>query len=280
MAAVVVVALLVNIYFFRTYPVVKTWGDEATYVKLSHQDTTYWGKVGRLVPGNMTFQLWPPFTFSVYGLFASDRLAQSYKDNFMNSPREQVDRDVSAFFARVYKLNVILFLYTAVMIYWISLALRFGKACGIAASCLFLFNLRLLFYVQSAWPEFFHLALFTTAILLLIRFQANDRFAYLIVSGILLGFCSLTKAIVGYYMLILVPILLYHLYRGSRKSISWSAVSIAVFCGAFLIINIPQRLANHFRHDAFAISTNKWINIEKGIIQPARVGQNTWMVYK
>ena len=72
LVVVILVMVVVSVYFVNAHPVERIWGDEPDYVEISHQEYSFVAKLARLIPGNMYFEWWPPFPYSVYGLFATD----------------------------------------------------------------------------------------------------------------------------------------------------------------------------------------------------------------
>ncbi|UCH97815.1 MAG: phospholipid carrier-dependent glycosyltransferase, partial [Candidatus Aminicenantes bacterium] len=272
-AALVLAALVINTYLIIKHPVRKTWGDEAIYIELAHQEVSFLAKLKRLVPGNMFFEWRPPFAYGLYGLFASKSITQAYhQKNTSINPNLKWNDDFSIFFNRVSFFNLVLLIIIGVNIYILCLWLNSRKACAIAASAMIFFNPRLLFYVQSIWPELLHLALLTSALLLLILYYRREKLLFLIISGILFGFCSLTKGITGLYLFSLLPVFFYFLYHRSGKNVKSSLKLVAIFFCCYLGVILPQKLSNYFNHHVFSIALNKWVNIECGIIPAHEAG--------
>jgi hypothetical protein len=264
LAILLLIALILNVYLITAFPVQKIWGDEGEYIRLSHREQSFGAKVKRIVPGFMYFEWWPPFAFGVYGLLAGPE----------PPPASIESLDVSllpigqygSFFSRVALLNLILFLITAFNIYRLCNLLELGRKTAAVATGLFLFNPRILFYIQALWPEFLHLAMLSWGLVLLVQHDLQRRHLFLILAGVLFGFCSLTKGIVGIYLVALFPILGYRAYTRSRKNIFTVLKILAIFYGCFLAVNLPQRISNYATHKTLSISTNRWINIELGFM--------------
>lgn len=269
-AILMLFSLALNIYLISVYPVQKIWGDEEEYIRLSHKEQSFGAKVKRIIPGFMYFEWWPPFAFGVYGLLADADTPPPAgslltMDDESQEPLESLG-EYSGFFARVSVLNLFLFLITAFNIYWLCILLEFSRKTASIATGVFLFNPRVLFYVQALWPEFIHLAMLSCGMILLVLFDSRRRWLFLILSGIIFGFCSLTKGIIGFYLIVLLPFLAFREYKRSRKNALTALKVLAILYGCFLAVNLPQRIANYATHRTFSISTNLWINIESGFI--------------
>jgi hypothetical protein len=263
-------ALVLNVFLLSVFPVQNIWGDESEYIRLSHREQSFAAKVKRIVPGFMYFEWWPPFAFGVYGLLAGPAAPlpvnePTMEDDEVQKPLESVGA-YSGFFVRVSILNLFLFLLTAFNIYYLCILSGFGKITGVVASGLFLFNPRTLFYVQALWPELLHLAMLSGALLFLILYDLRGRYKLLILSGVLFGFCSLTKGIVATFLVVLLPILVFRAYRRSDKNAVTVLKIIAVFYGCFFAVNLPQKISNYATHQMFSTSMNRWVNIELGFI--------------
>lgn len=263
-------ALLLNVYLIAAFPVHKIWGDEEEYIRIAHQDQSFAAKAKRIVPGFMHFEWWPPFAFGVYGLLADPHTPPPPGESILVDGEAQESLEslgvYSGFFRRVSALNLILFLVVAFSIYYLCLLLKFGKKTAAVAAGLFLFNPRIGFYVQALWPEMLHLALLFPALIFLVLYDSRERYRFLILSGVFFGFCSLTKGIVDTYLIVMLPVLAFHLYRRSRGNILAVLKILAVFYGCFIAVSLPQRIANYAEHKTLSISMNRWINIELGVI--------------
>ncbi len=269
--AVGVIAL--NACLLHLYPVAKIVGDEPRYVKLCHQDSSTLQKLSRLLPGNMCFEWQPPFPYSVFGLLATDqKLFQAYQNNEAIQFNPGENERVALFLHKVSWLNIALFLILGINVYRLGLLLGFGKASAVLTSCFVWFNPAMIFYVSTMWPEFLHLALLSSAFLLLLLFDARKKLRFLSLSGILFGFCALTKGIVGWYLLCLLPVIAYFSFSRSSDSLPLRAriqsglKIMAIFFGCYAAVVYPQKAANYYKHHVFAISTNTWINVESAVI--------------
>lgn len=264
LAIILLIALVLNVYLITAFPVQKIWGDESEYIRLSHREHSFGAKVKRIIPGFMYFEWWPPFAFGVYGLLAGPEPPPQSIETLEESLVPI--GPYSGFHSRVSILNLILFLITAFNIYRLCALLGLGRNTATVATGLFLFNPRILFYVQALWPEFLHLAMLSWGLILLVQYDATRRNKYLIPAGVIFGFCSLTKGIVGIYLIVLLPVLAYRAYRRTRNNVLPALKFLAIFYGCFLAVNLPQRIANYATHHTMAISTNRWINIELGFM--------------
>ncbi len=274
------VAALISIYIIHAFPVQYASSDEVKNIVYAHRDGTFVAKLSRLIPGNMVFDWAPPFSYSFYGLFADNEhtrdfrlarktdLGKTWGQDISAHFKRNWTQDFAAFFLKLAWLNIALFIISGINIYWICHLLKLGKTAAIIAAFVFFFNPRIFFYVPGLWQEFLHLAMFTTALLLLILCfyrPQRQKIVLAIFSGILFGFCSLTKGVTGFFMMCLLPVLAYFFYLHYRKNIKLALAVIAVFYGGYFSIILPQKLVNYIEHQAFAISTNYWVNIELGL---------------
>jgi hypothetical protein len=281
-----IVMVVINWSILHSYPVARVSGDEPGYVKLSHGDSSYGQKLSRLLPGNMRFEWQPPLPYSIYGLLAGDQsLIEAYQKNQQVPANPFENERVAAFCHRISLLNLLLFLLIGANVYIISLLLGFGRPAAVLASCLVWFDPALVFYVGALWPEFLHLALLSSAMLLLVLFGSRDKLRLLAPAGILLGYCALTKGVAGWYMVFLVPIVAYCSFVRLRESLParvravYSLKAAAILLGCYLVVVYPQKTANFYKHNVFAISTNTWINVECGLIPAQEVGGDTFPRY-
>ena len=124
--AVGMVAL--NISLLHLYPVAKIAGDEPRYIKLCHQDSSWLGKLSRLIPGNMCYEWQPPLPYGVYGLLATDqKLLQAYQNNEMVPPHPGENGRIAHYLYKVSLLNILFFLIVGINIYFICILLGFGR---------------------------------------------------------------------------------------------------------------------------------------------------------
>ena len=100
----------------------------------------------------------------------------------------------------------------------------------------------------------------------------RKKLRFLFASGILFGYCALTKGVVGWYMICLVPAIAYFAFRRDNASLPLRArlqhglTIMVILFGCYGLVVYPQKIANYSRHRVFAISTNTWINIECAVI--------------
>jgi hypothetical protein len=279
-ALLALVTLTINTCVIIIHPVQKIREDEKKYVEGAHREISFPARLKRLIPGNMYFEQQSPLTSSFYGLFARDKLTRTnHRGNPGTRPDPGWDEDLSIFFKRVSFFNLVLLLVIGVNVYFLCLLLNPRRICALAASCLVFFNPRLLFYIQAIGPELLYLALFTAALLMLILFYRRDKLYFLITAGVLFGFCSLTYEFAGFFLILLILVFFHFLGRrpGSRVGASLKLVAI-LYCCYFAVV-LPQKLANYFNHHVFAISLDKWMNIERGVIPAHVAGGNLYRRY-
>lgn len=279
-AVLALVTLAINTCVIFIHPIQEIQADEAKYTEIAHREISFPARLKRLIPGNMYFEQHSPLTYSFYGLFARDKLTRV---NHLENPGTHADpgwnQDLRIFFKRVSFFNLVLFLVIGVNVYFLCFLLNPRRLCALVASCLVFFNPRLLFYIQAIGPELLYLALFTAAFLMLILFYRRDKLYFLIISGVLFGFCSLTYEFVGFFMILSILVFFHFLGRrpGSRVGASLKLVAI-LYCCYFAVV-LPQKLANYINHRVFAISLDKWLNIERGVIPAHAAGGNLYNRY-
>lgn len=280
LAILAFVTLAINTCVIIIHPVQKIREDEAKYIEGAHREISFPARLKRLIPGNMYFDQQPPLAYSFYGLFARDKLTQTnHPENPGTHPNPGWSEGLSAFFKRVSFFNLVLLLVIGINVYFLCFLLYPRRLCAITASCLVFFNPRLLFYIQAIGPELLYLVFFTAALLMLILFYRWDKLYLLIISGVLFGFCSLTYEFVGFFLILLILVFFHFLGRrpGSRVMTSLKLVAI-LYCCYFAVV-LPQKLANYFNHHVFAISLDKWMNIELGVIPAHEAEGNLYQRY-
>ncbi|HKK71162.1 MAG TPA: hypothetical protein VKA86_08080 [Candidatus Krumholzibacteria bacterium] len=263
--AVFLVATLCVVAFLTEHPVRETAGDEPTYFRLAVASEPLDPSLPTLLPGNMPLYWWPPLTFALYGMMVTPA------DLAPSAPRLPHDRHgmelatPESFVRRVSLANAVGMLVSGLLVYLIALQLGLSPPAATVALAATTLNPRLLFYVQTLWPEWLHAVVLLSAMALLVRFARDEGVAWLALASALLGVAALIKGVTPGFMVVLIPALLV-LCRGNDRLRLVSIAAAAVV--PFALVTGPQLLRNHHEHGAFVLSTNTWINVEAGILPP------------
>ena len=265
--AVLLLTLLLAIAFVTRHPTVKPRGDEEGYARIAHLEYAHVPPPLRLLPGGLQFHYWPPLTFALYSYFGTDELGGHYREEAPLDDRTR-EEAIGRF------IEPIAWLHVAFLLIATTYAYRIGRTLGLeprfaalAAGALSL-NPRVMFYVQALWPELLHLALFLPALFYFLRYLRTDRPGNLAASSLLFAYSAFTKGVATYYVLLLVGVLLLHHRRQLARRAAW--VALAAFALPFLVLNVTQRACNVDQAGAMVISSNAWVNIEKGVV-PTRI---------
>jgi len=232
-------ALLLYAAIPRLVPVHRTWGDEPYYVAAAHRGV------------------------------AVDELRERYESDPKPDPDRAWSDELTRFFRRLATLNSILLAIAGLALY--RLALGLGASTGTAnlAVALTLFNPRVLFFLEAAWPEILHLALLSSGMAVLVAAFTSGSRTHAFGAGLCFGLAALTKGIVGPFLVCAVPVLVAEALLRRRPWRAPLGVVLSCLLGVTLCL-LPQALANHAREGMFAIATNKWINLEVGLIPVER----------
>ena len=160
--------------------------------------------------------------------------------------------------------QLLLLVVSGVLIYLISINMSLSPSFSSQAVALTIFNPRVLFYIQTLWPELIHYVLLLSAIFFFIFYFKKNSLVLLLISSVLFIYCVFTKLIVSYYFYLLIAVLIYY-HRNTLKQ-KRTIYALCLFIIPFFLLSTIQKAKNYYKFNAFAISTNIWINIEKGII--------------
>jgi hypothetical protein len=260
-------AFLQNVYIISRHPVRLARGDEAQYIEIAHQDSSRSVAWSRLVPGFMVFEWQPPFVNSLYGLLRDPELLEAYRtgDGLVN-PHQEWSQDLSDFFLRVSVLNLVLYLAAGANLYFLTGKLGFGGWAAALASGLYFFNPRVVFYVQSLWPEILHIFLLSSGFTVLVIAIRNPQRRWYFFSGVIIGFAALTKGVLGVFLWLLLPAIAWSMVKQGKMDLQRTVRCLGLFVLGYALVLTPQVTANRINHGVTAIATNTWINIEAGLI--------------
>ncbi|GEM_PF-5785630 len=308
MIYLIIAVSIVNWLILTVLPFQKLSGDELDYIASAHQNLSFSQKALQLIPGNMPYSWWPPFPSSLYALFASDpdlirayhrdestpdhparlistkvMLVQAEQNNII-VPHPAQNPAIGRFVMKIAVMNLIMYVVVGVNIFWIGLLLKCGKPASLTAAGIVWLNPNLVYYINALWPETLHLLLLSTAVLCLLLFDARAKMTCLAVSGFIFGFCALTKGVVGFFLICLIPLWIIRMQgspmeRFRRNHILRLFKLLAVFYGSSLLIVLPQMITNRVRYDSFSLASNTWINIECGIIPSEEANGNFYERY-
>jgi len=261
---VLLLAVIVSVIFIELYENMKIWGDEPEYIMISHEEANNQiSPVISLLPGYLSLQWWPPLPYSIYSFFANDRLQDHFaKKNILDD--EHFLTNKRRFLKDVAYLQLLLLVVSGVLIYLISITMSLSPSFSSLAVALTIFNPRVLFYIQTLWPELIHYVLLLSAIFFFISYLKKNSLVLLLISSVLFIYCVFTKLIVSYYFFLLIVVLIYY-HRNTLKQ-KRTINALCLFIIPFFLLSTIQKTKNYYEFNAFAISTNSWINIERGII--------------
>lgn len=259
---VIAVFLLVSFVFIVNFPNQKIWGDEDSYIVEAHKQPLMDGYVPTVLPGFMEYRWWPPFAFSFYALFKTEALSHHYTVKKLSN-QAAIEHEKSNFLKRLTVANVLLLLIGGTAFYAIALSAGLGRTWSAFAIGLVLINPRVLFYEQALWPEPLHFALISCAILPFIHALKSKKNYLLALSSVVFAYGSLTKGVVGIYVMCLAGLLIYVYARdvGVAKLVG----ILLLFLSPYLLLTHAQKLKNYRDHGDYVISPNTWINIEMGL---------------
>ena len=274
---VLLFSLLGNIYIILNNPLKETMGDEAQYIRFSHSVIDWAGKAKQLFPGFMQFQMQPPFSYSFYALAANKNISSANHQFKGTNPNKHWNKDIAIFFKRVIYINLILLLVSGFLLYLVGLHIGLKTYFSAISVALVLLNPRILFYVQSLWPELLHFSLVLLFFLLLFKYLDSKKLIYLIGSSIILAYCSLTKGITGFYFWIAVVLLVYSSWKHQFNRVQVFR-TVFLFTVPYLLLINAQKLSNNISYNEYIISSNKWYNIELGL--KIASGVSSWEIEK
>ncbi len=261
---VLVLAVIVSVLFIELYENQKIWGDEPSYIKASHEEANKQiSPIISLLPGYLSFSWQPPLPDSIYSFFANDRLRDHFaKKNILDDEHFVIEK--RRFMKDVAYFQLLLLVVSGVLIYLISINLSLSPSFSSLAVALTIFSPRVLFYIQTLWPELIHYVLLLSALFFFISYLKKNSLILLFISSVLFIYCVFTKLIVSYYFYLLIVVLIYY-HRNTLKQ-KRTIYAFCLFIIPFFLLSTIQKAKNYYMFNAFAISTNSWINIEKGII--------------
>lgn len=261
--------ILLSSFFIEYFENQRIWGDEIEYIKLPHKQVEEVSPLLSILPGQLGLYWQPPLAVSVYSFFTSDRLVQHY----IGSKRLEGEEFISErnrFIRRISYFNMALLCISGVLLYSIARLIGLSPVFASIATSLTVFNPRVLFYLQSLWPELLHFVLMLSATFFFMVYCTRKKVAFLCISSMLFGYCMFAKGIALYYILLLVVALAISERKYGRHRV-FSVV--LAFIAPYSVLILSQNVANVVRHDRFALSSNTWINIEAGIIPREAINQ-------
>ena len=278
--ALLALTFLQNVYIIARHPVRLARGDEARYIEIAHQDGSRSVAWSRLVPGFMVFEWQPPFVNSVYGLLQNPELLEAYRSGEgLVNPHQEWSPNLSDFFLRVSVLNLVLYLAAGANLYFLTGKLGFGGWAAVLASGLYFFNPRVVFYIQSLWPEILHIFLLSSGFAVLVIAIQNPQRRWFFFSGMIIGFAALTKGVLGVFLWLMLPAMAWSMMKQGKMDLQMTIRGLGLFVLGYALVLTPQVTANRINHGVTAIATNTWINIEAGLIPVSEVDGNLFSRY-
>jgi hypothetical protein len=286
--AVLALGTLAHAALLARFPVVRTWGDEASYTREAHRRIDL--GAANLLPGHMLFHHRPPLGFCWLALFAEPELVRhpEAKTWIIDNPNETWSEPMARFLARVSRANLALLLATAASLYAVALRLGAGRGPAALAAAIVLLHPRLGFFVQSLWPEVLHAALLVGGLgLVAAALEETGRglrpraLGALGLAGVLLAYAALARGVVGPFLWIAAGLVaLVHARRGGagpawRRALGGLAAA-AVLVAAFELTLLPQRLRNRAEHGTTRIAHNTWRNVEGGLLYGPDQQERYW----
>jgi hypothetical protein len=270
------------------FPVVRTWGDEASYTREAHRRIDL--GAANFVPGHMPFHHRPPLGFCWLALFAEPELVRhpGAEKWIIDNPNETWSEPMARFLARTSRANLALLLAAAAALYAIALRLGAGRGAAALASAIVLFHPRLGFFVQSLWPEVLHAALLVGGLGLVAGALEDARgglrpraLGGLALAGILLAYAALARGVVGPFLWIAAGLVAAVHARGSAAAGPWRRALAGLAAGAtlaagFELTLLPQRLRNRAEHGTLWIAHNTWRNVEGGLLHGPGQQERYW----
>ncbi len=276
LALVLLLGLPIYWVIIETAPVQRTIGDESSYAIVAHElsDELPW----TLLPGGMLLHRRPPLTFSFFSLFADPELLEhpNAKRKILNSDGGAGFPAMERFMRRVSAAHVALLAWISIVAYMLCRDAGSGRWAAAGAAGLIFLNPRTGFYVQSAWSEILHMALYMTGFWLVLRATERERWpdwaraALFVAAGVVFAYARFTRSVVGTFVWVAVGLAVFFLFRQSgdrpllRRGVRAVAAG-ALVIGAFQLTLWPQSLANLERHGTPVVAHNTWLNIEGGL---------------
>jgi hypothetical protein len=294
-AAVVASAFAVHLHILASHPVRRIFGDERTYLR--YAGVLCPDRFEKLLPGQMIFELWPPFAYSFHAVFvpcglAPERSKRSAREfaalerlEYATSMREHPDytddfhfaldsEETGAALRPIAWVNLTLLLALAGLVFAFCVHLGAGVPAAALGAALIAINPRLGYYVTTLWPELLHAVLLSGALLGLshaVDLAGPGRrlgYGLATASGLLVGYAALTKGVAGtFFGLVSLTVACWALWqlRSDRRSATRLMIALALFVVSAQAVVLPQRLANRSRIGAPIIATNFWLNVEVGL---------------
>jgi hypothetical protein len=270
------------------FPVVRTWGDEASYTREAHRRIDL--GAANLLPGQMIFHHRPPLGFSWLAVFAERDLVRHPEAEkwIIDNPNRIWSDAMARFLARVSRANLALLLATAVAVYAIALRIGAGRGPAVLGAAIVVLHPRLGFFVQSLWPEVLHAALLVGGLGLVAHALEDGprglrlrAFGSLALAGILLGYAALARGVVGPFVWIAAALAAFVGARslggiGRWRSAFAGLAAGAALLAAFELTLLPQRLRNLAEHGTARIAHNTWRNIEGGLLHGPEQQERYW----
>ncbi len=279
LAGLVGLTVAAHLVVLARAPIVKTFGDEASYTREAHRHID--DGAAQLLPGRMLFHHRPPFAFHFFAMFAERELITHPEREpwIIENPHESWSPAMTRFVRAVSLAHLVLLLATGIGVYALCALVGGGAVGANVAAAFVLLHPRLGFFVQSLWAEILHMALLVAGLLLLVSAVARRRsppdlptLALVALAGATLAYAALTRGVVAGFSWLVGPWLAVETFLADRRAagggvaLARGALLAALFFAVFQGTLAPQRLANLGRHGTTLIAHNTWRNIEAGLI--------------
>ena len=152
----------------------------------------------------------------------------------------------------VLAFQLVINIITLIVIYSISVRL-FSKPVGIVSTLLYSIDPFPVFYSLTLLTETLFTFVFLSAIAFLLFGMMDNKKAYHLIAGLLLGLSMLIRPIVQYFPLMLVFILMFSL----RRHISERIKACGIMIVGVLIVVSPWLCRNYLQYDTLALTTQK-----------------------
>lgn len=265
LALLTLVGVVHGLIIWRS-PAPVLFGDEGEYLQRAFEDAER-GDTS-LLPGRLRFDWRPELASRFYSRFAGRYLSGA-----------DVLRRVS-----VAHLGMLLAI----------LALTYGQARWLglrAASSLFACALLggfpwLGFYVHALWPEILHAFATAVALFCLQGYFVSWRRAWLVPAGVALGYALFAKASLNLFVPVIAAYLgvasFAHFRSASPGASPWlrSAAAVAVLVATLSLVLGPQLVRNARAGNGLRLASNRWINLELGLMREAGPPERRGEIYR
>lgn len=236
------------------------FGDELSYIAHAVEDAER-GDTS-LLPGALRFDWRPEFASRLYSKFISAGI-----------DADDLPRSVGVVHLAMF-VALLIFMYLQAR--WLGL----GTVGALVACGLLGLFPWFGFYLHALWPEVIHAFFLGFALCLMQRYLVTWHWAWLLSAGCALGFALLTKGVVN----LIVPFLAAYLAGVSMlrfqkmgdplhvASIKGALPGFALLIGVALVIG-PQLARNVADGHGMRLASNRWVNIELGLLRPHDSGQ-------